>query len=1508
MDDSRRTFIAIFFAVLMATSMIAMPALAAGPSAGTVNERSTGVTIQGDGPPGHGDGPPEQNGGGPPGHDRGDANVTVPELEANTSIETAVNATERLGELDLETGENETDEADEPAMTAANETVAAVNASLQAYRHLEYVDSRESFERYADAQRSLADLADAVDEDDEAIVDEISRDLYAASDRSARLTVVDAKSVVAANDEEFRNPGQRQSAESALGNAIDALERANDTAGADSTPGHGSQDVDPADRAKATTHLENAWKHGERALDTVENDTEPTLSLSQERAFERNDSVVVPIQATLDDVRPYAYDEADVTIDGNGTADDFSLIAGESATSTASGTTFVDLGPEPENVTVTVTATAEHDDERTAEATQELRVDPDDVILDRPDPDEYQEVDVTDDSSGVAVEVGGDGLHESDISVRDETPAEDDSYRAGPMVRIESQQEFDEATVEIPIDDADLEREGNLSVVTWDPQSDEPWTPVETEIDADEGVATADVDGFSFFSVFWINDWEDETSDTITLDGNETDGDVGDGGSLEKADFTFVIDVSGSMRGDRIHYAREAAQRFVGAFEDDERGALVEFSSSASLVEGLTTDHDELNRSIQNLDAGGWTNTGGGLEEGIDELEANGWENRSSVMILLADGETNRGPDPVGVAEDAAEEGIEISSIGLGSSIDEDELRAIAGAADGDYYHVEDADDLPDTFDRVAENQTEVQLQDTNDDGIPDLVAEMDLKMPSGPPGVEGESLDLDPIALDTSGDGIQDNETVDINYRVHEENNETKLTAQVTHAAHHPAKVDTTGDGLTDREQLEDGWEIAYTDSREESLEVLGELEGAEDLDDLGAVDELFETTRVHANPLLNDTSGDGLSDREEVEELGTDPESTDTTGDGVPDADADDPTLFDISSPEVTVTYAHFDDPSASASVSVGWDGVDVDAELDTTGTYEVQFLAEDQAGLGEARIVQDGSVKNTTSLSGTSDGGTLEFETGTLSTFADLFEGTAVTVQVDDRHGPIEEVGTTEAEAIEVGGIFHQVSQELRAAGYTSAEVEEALGFLEGMTTGAGETLGGILAIYDDPHVIVEAAKAVPEAVENFDEIIEALPAAIEDQQQFNNPHDPGDQYYDDFRYGWYQGYFFWFVVEMAVPAGEAGKALKSTDTMQSTVDRISTPQVQRAAQIAKQGGQTATAPVRYSRQQLSRALTGSFSVADDAAHRLLPGRSTGKQVDNAHTTRQLDEGTVTVLADGGTTFREGVYKAADSDAVTSYRQIDRAVKRIDGLDGAANTRAKQLVRNSDGDGIRLIDRLDDGTFETLFRIEDGNGYNNFNQWDDWRSNLAKSSTNADPEDVNRYVENVRKAGENDAISNERGLVNDLTEENSQRSDFRGLRGEADTVTRYSEQVDDVRRIEVEPGDGDYDLRLERSQGDEFVEVKTPKSDTDLDFNYWKRQQSEMNKKYSNSPDVSRDQATLEVPVKRDSTDIELAQNELEMLIETPPAGDFSEVRMQVRDDSGIEIISISADPDT
>lgn len=119
--------------------------------------------------------------------------------------------------------------------------------------------------------------------------------------------------------------------------------------------------------------------------------------------------------------------------------------------------------------------------------------------------------------------------------------------------------------------------------------------------------------------------------------------------------------------------------------------------------------------------------------------------------------------------------------------------------------------------------------------------------------------------------------------------------------------------------------------------------------------------------------------------------------------------------------------------------------------------------------------------------------------------------------------------------------------------------------------------------------------------------------------------------------------------------------------------------------------------------------------------------------------------------------------------------------------------------------------------------------------------------------------------------------------------------------------MHQIQIEPGNGNYDLRVERGYGNEFVEVKTPGQDTSLNFNWWNRQASEMNKKYSNSPDVSTDQAILEVPVKRGDTDLDSAQNNLQSMIETPPADDFSEVRIQVRDTDGIETLSIATNPE-
>ncbi|USZ71095.1 thrombospondin type 3 repeat-containing protein [Natronosalvus halobius] len=80
--------------------------------------------------------------------------------------------------------------------------------------------------------------------------------------------------------------------------------------------------------------------------------------------------------------------------------------------------------------------------------------------------------------------------------------------------------------------------------------------------------------------------------------------------------------------------------------------------------------------------------------------------------------------------------------------------------------------------------------------------------------------------------------------------------------------------------------------------------MEALADPDDDRDLGQFFTERPVKANPLIDDTDGDGLSDAEEFE-LGTDPELRDTTGDGISDRDAleldrEDPTVFTVTPPE--------------------------------------------------------------------------------------------------------------------------------------------------------------------------------------------------------------------------------------------------------------------------------------------------------------------------------------------------------------------------------------------------------------------------------------------------------------------------------------------------------------------------------------------------------------------------------------------------------------------------------
>lgn len=799
MEYSKERWVAVFFAVLMATSLVAVPALASGPNGGSSDGQLASI-------PDHanGGGPPDKsNAGGPPGHDRGEsANVTIPDVEANSTVELLFDARDRLERLDM---------ANESTAEIRDDAVESITESADAYRQQVVADSPAAFDHIRTAQRSLDRLSAHTEGETATEIERANNELSRASNLTARIATREAYELVAEYDSEFDNRGQRQSAESALGNAGNAIERG-----------------DAANGADATTQYRNAWKQADRAITTVESNVAPELSLTRGPAVERNGTVRVQVQIRINDVRQYAYDEAEVTVDSEESRS-IDLSAPPLAGGLAGGVTTVELDSTLENRTLTVSAVSTRDSDRAVEETLTIDVNEDEVVRERPDSDEYQEVSVSDSKSGVTVDVGGDGLHERDISITDRTPDADRTYRAGPVVHIENRQPIDRATVEIPID-SDVDPDENLSVVKWDPHDNETWRPVETTIDADEGVAIAEVESFSYFSVFLTGASEPDNPDRCyRLPGcdilpledehlvDSTNGE--DGMEPHRTDFVFVMDESGSMSGSPISHSQSAAKRFVAALLDGDRAGLVGYDSSANLRQGLTDDHDALNRSIESLSAGGGTDTEAGLRTGLQHLEQDGMENRSQVIILLSDGRSNSDSYPRSVAEDAADRGVQISTVGLGNNIDENELQDIADITGGDYYHVADEEDLPETFERVAENQSEPQLKDTSNNGIPDAVADANLFVPDLNDPAFDVPLYIDPTVRDTSGDGLPDDQNVDIDYTVFRDDGEWKLRASIEEYYAQPSKIDTDGDGLSDYDEYLWGTEPLHTDTSSDGL-----------------------------------------------------------------------------------------------------------------------------------------------------------------------------------------------------------------------------------------------------------------------------------------------------------------------------------------------------------------------------------------------------------------------------------------------------------------------------------------------------------------------------------------------------------------------------------------------------------------------------------------------------------------------------------------------------------------
>jgi Ca-activated chloride channel family protein len=202
----------------------------------------------------------------------------------------------------------------------------------------------------------------------------------------------------------------------------------------------------------------------------------------------------------------------------------------------------------------------------------------------------------------------------------------------------------------------------------------------------------------------------------------------------EQASIVLVTDVSRSMLADdvdpsRLEAARAAAQRFLEEVPDEVRVGAVAFSSDPHTIEPPTDERDKIEDLVDALSADGGTAAGDALAAAIGLVDGPAEERPPAAILLLSDGETTTGRDPIPVARSARRINVPIHTVALGTRTatittpdgtlipvppDPVTMRRIAELSGGRAFQVDDADDLGGLYEdlgsRVATEDEEREI------------------------------------------------------------------------------------------------------------------------------------------------------------------------------------------------------------------------------------------------------------------------------------------------------------------------------------------------------------------------------------------------------------------------------------------------------------------------------------------------------------------------------------------------------------------------------------------------------------------------------------------------------------------------------------------------------------------------------------------------------------------------------------------------------------------------------
>jgi Ca-activated chloride channel family protein len=233
----------------------------------------------------------------------------------------------------------------------------------------------------------------------------------------------------------------------------------------------------------------------------------------------------------------------------------------------------------------------------------------------------------------------------------------------------------------------------------------------------------------------------------------------------------LAMDVSGSMRAtdvepNRLVAAQNAAKAFLAELPRHVKVGIVAFAGTASVVQPATVNREDLVAAIDKFQMQRGTAIGNGIVMSLAELFPDAdidlskmqygnrpqgtslddkpkagkkvyepvapGSNGSAAVILLTDGQRTTGVDPLEAAKLAADYGVRVYTVGVGTvagetigfegwsmrvRLDEESLKAIASKTQAEYFYAGTAQDLKKVYTTLSSKLT-LQKKDTEISGL----------------------------------------------------------------------------------------------------------------------------------------------------------------------------------------------------------------------------------------------------------------------------------------------------------------------------------------------------------------------------------------------------------------------------------------------------------------------------------------------------------------------------------------------------------------------------------------------------------------------------------------------------------------------------------------------------------------------------------------------------------------------------------------------------------------------